>query len=138
MSSIGLAGHIRAVSTGIDPAKQSNTKWNPIRDLLAESLHLREDDVYVATISKPGNLSVRLEQSRASRAADVVVGMYTGRNAQLTQCVDAAVTHAGGRLVLLFTGGPGSWNLTAIVKSKAQSVPSALAAEYPAASVVSY
>jgi hypothetical protein len=137
-SSPGLATHIRAIAASIDPTQPSNTKWNPVRDLLAEALNLTEDDVYVSTISKPGNLSVRLEQSASARVAEIVAAMYTGRPAELIRCIDAAVKHADGRVVLVFTGGPGSWVVTAIVKPRAQSVPAPLPTEYPGASVVDY
>jgi hypothetical protein len=138
MSAPGLATHIRAVSAGIDPSSKSTTKWNPVRDLLAEALNLNEDDVYVSTVSKPGNLSVRGDQSGGSRATDVFAGMYTGQMGQLGRCVTAAAKHGDGRLMLLFTGAPGSWTLAAIVKPRGQAVPAALAAEYPTASVVNY
>lgn len=134
----GLAKHIPAVSAGINPSLPSTTKWNPVRNLIAEALGVHEDNVYVSTVSKPGNLSVRGDQSGGSRDTSVFAGMYTGKRAQLARCVEAAAKHANGRLMLLFTGGPGAWTLAAIVKPLTQAVPTVLATEYPGASVVSY
>lgn len=138
MSRYSLASTLRAVAGRIDSAKVSNTKWNPVRDLLSEALNEDPDDVYVTTVSKPGNLSVRLEQSTRGRNAPVVAAMYTGNRAELPQCVESAVRRcAGRRTILVFErGSAGVWTLAALVKPSGVPVPPVLSTEYPAASVV--
>jgi hypothetical protein len=138
MSAHGLAHTIRSRAHTIDPTSPSTTKWNPVRDLIAEALHVIADDVYVTTVSKPGNLSVRLEQSGGARNADVVAAMYTGSPAQLPECVEAAEKRCAGRLILTFSVDPaaGGWTLLAVVKPASMPLPSTLAREYPGATVV--
>lgn len=133
-----LAQHIRDKSLAIQSTRVSVTKWKPIGDLVAEAIGLSADDVYVTTVSKPGNLGVRLEQSRNARDASVVVVMYTGFEAELERCVQAAVKRcAGRRLLLVFADdSTGSKTLMAIVKPTDEPIPDEIAVAYPAAAVI--
>ena len=134
-----LASDVAATAAPIDPTKVSISKWRPVEGVLAEALHLDPEDVYGATISKPGNLSVRVGQSPRGRAAPVVLLMYTGDGDELEQCVAAAVNHCADRdLALLFAEGTQGWTLAAILQPPGATVPAALAAAYPAASVISF
>jgi hypothetical protein len=47
----------RAVG-GVDATEVSTTKWQGLRDVVAEALLVSPEDVYVTTVSKPGNLGV--------------------------------------------------------------------------------
>jgi hypothetical protein len=134
-----LAINIDAAATAVDPTEPSTTKWNEVEALLAETLHPTTSGVYVATVSKPGNLKVRAEQSQKGVGAVALAGMYTGRQDQLDQCVASARKRCveRGLLILLFAPGVGGkWTLQAIVKPTASPVPPKLAAAYPAASVI--
>ncbi len=137
MSAFSLAASIRAAASHIDASKVSNTKWNPVRDLLAEAFNEDPDDFYVTTISKPGNLSVRLEQSAHGRSAPFVAAMYTGDLKQVAQCVEGAAKRCQGReMILVFVEDAAGWTLAAVVKPPHVGLPPVLATEYPAASVV--
>ena len=135
---IGLAGHIRDRSRLIESTKVSVTKWNPIRDLIAEATDADSSDVYVTTVSKPANVGVRLEQSRKARSALIVVIMYTGANAELERCVQAAAKRcANRRMLLVFTdNAEGDKTLAAIIKPSDEAIPVDIARAYPSASVV--
>jgi hypothetical protein len=134
----GLALHIRDRALAIESAKVSVTKWHPISELVAEASHVDPEDVYVTTVSKPGNLSVRLEQSRKARDASIVVIMYTGIDAELERCVEAAAKRCVDRRMLLIfaDNARGNKTLAAIVKPTSETVPVEIADAYPAAPVV--
>jgi hypothetical protein len=133
-----LADHIRNRARAIDDTKVSVTKWNPIRDLLAEAAGTDSNDLYVTTVSKPGNLGVRLEQSARAREATVVVIMYTGEDDELERCVEAARKRASRRdMMLVFADDQkGDKYLAAIVKPAAVAIPTDIATAYPSAIVV--
>jgi hypothetical protein len=135
---IGLAGHIRDRSRLIESTKVSVTKWNPIGDLIAEAGDTDSSDVYVTTVSKPANVGVRLEQSGKARNAPIVVIMYTGANAELERCVQAAAKRcANRRMLLVFADdAEGDKTLAAIVKPSDEAIPVDIAGAYPSASVV--
>ena len=137
MSTYPLATSIRAVAAQIDPTPPSVSKWNPVKDVLADSLGEDPDDFYVTTISKPGNVSVRFGQSEHARSAPFVGAMYTGDRKQLSQCIEAIASRCAGReMVLVFTEDALGWTLTAVVKPPSVVLPPLLASEYPAASIV--
>lgn len=137
MSTYSLASTLRAVASRIDPTKVSTTKWNPVRDLIAEALNEDPDDVYVITVCKPGNLSVRLDQSSRGQTAPLVAVMYTGDRRELERCVESAVKRCAGRkMILVFAEDSSGWNLAAVVKPRAQALPTVLSAQYAGAGVV--
>lgn len=134
-----LAAEIKRVAAEIQASKVSNTKWGPIEDLIAEATHVAEDDVYAATVSKPGNLSVRMNQSDLALDADVFVAMYTGADDEMERCVTSAVKRCrkqNRRFVLILADQGKGMELVVVVKQPTEGVPSELAAAYPAASVL--
>lgn len=135
---IGLARHIRDRSRLIESTKVSVTKWNPIRDLIAEATNADSSDVYVTTVSKPANVGVRLEQSRKARNSLVVVIMYTGADEDLERCVQAALNRCDGRrMILVFADdSSGDKTLAAIIKPSIETIPEEIARAFPSASVV--
>jgi hypothetical protein len=137
MSTYPLASSIRAVASNIDPTPPSVSKWNPVRDVLADALNESPDDFYITTVSKPGNLSVRLGQSESARTARFVGAMYTGDHKELPQCIEAAVTRCAGReLILVFIEDAMGWTLDTVVKPTSVTMPAVLVSEYPGANVV--
>lgn len=141
-TSFDLASEFARVAGPVDPTRRSNTKWRPIDALLAEELGIGIDDVYTATLSKAGNLSVRLVQSRRADAGGVAVGMWTGRTeADFDRTVAAARTHLSDRdLVILAgrervgSGGP-EWTVRVFLPGP-NGVPPSLAQAWPNATVI--
>ena len=136
-----LAAELDETAASIDPSRVSVSKWNPVRDLLAEAIGVDPTDVYVATVSKAGNYSVRFDQSRGAREADVAVAMYPDSDpAELDRIVRSAETRfavGDRRFVLVFAFQQSQWSLRALLKDGSDAVPPALAAAWPAATVVS-
>jgi hypothetical protein len=130
-----LARDIRLAAAQVQSDEPSTTNWGPVTDLIAEALHLGEGAVYAATVSKPGNLSVRMSQSDDARDADVFVAMYTGDRKIIQSCVESAVKRArrqGRQLVLVFADLGAGMKLAAAVKQPTDSIPSALAQAFDA------
>src|SRR2546425_5475681 len=97
-----LARDVRQVTAGIDPARTSTTKWNPLRDVLAEALHEAPRDIYPTTVSKAGNIPVRFRQSDRA-GAPIVVAVYTGPGSNdLANTINQAKARAAGRRLVLF------------------------------------
>jgi hypothetical protein len=132
-----LANDIRNIASSVQSAKVSTTKWRPIGDVLAEALSIHPENVYVTTVSKPGNLTVRMEQSARARDAVIVAAMYTGNQPEIAACVVSAQKRSEpGRQILIFADNGAGMTLEAIVKQASDSVPAVLAAAYPTATVV--
>jgi hypothetical protein len=133
-----LREHIRAAAAPVDPSAPSVSKWWPVRDLLAEAMGLPPDEIYVATVSKPGNLKVRSEQSQRGTGAKVLGGMYTGRTDQLEQCLRSAKARCLERnlMILIFVDEGRGFDMIAVVKQTSMRMPSMLASTYPTASML--
>jgi hypothetical protein len=134
-----IAGHIKERAQQIDPSAPSTTNWWPVRELVAEAMGLEPEEVYVSTISKPGNLKPRSEQSQRGVGSKVLVGMYTGALIELDRCVTSAEKRCRerGLTILVFADAGAGFTLEAIVKPTNVPVPHTVATEYPAATVIS-
>jgi hypothetical protein len=131
----GLARHLPALAQKVNPSAPSVPKWHPVRNLLAEALGVPENDVYVTTVSKAGNLRVRVEQSDDARNAKILVGMYTG-GVDLESTLESMKARCKrGKRLGLIVDRSANWRVIAIVKHRGTAVPSVLASEYPGASV---
>jgi hypothetical protein len=117
MSTSKFAQAFAAKAAKVNPSAPSNTKWNGVRDLLAEEVGVESDDVYVATVSKPGNTSVRFAQSDAADAGAILVGMNTYKPSALDQSIDAVRRVADGRVSVAALGMrvAGNWTIVAIL-----------------------
>jgi hypothetical protein len=134
-----LASEIRRLAQRVQSDETSTTNWRPIELAVAEALGMRAYDVYASTVSKSGNLSVRMDQSPRARAAPVFVAMFTGPRSDEDRCVEAARRHGAGRsLVLVFADDAQGKTLLAIVKPRGQAVPATLASAYPGAGVADF
>jgi len=135
-----LAKELDETARSIDPSRVSVSKWNPVRDVLAEAIGVDPTDVYVATVSKAGNYGVRFGQSRGAREADIAVAMYPDSDpVELDRILRSAETRFAEedrRFVLVFASQRSQWSLRALLKGRADSVPPAVAAAWPAATVV--
>ncbi|WP_341250214.1 AAA family ATPase [Euzebya pacifica] len=68
-----------------DFSAPSTTKFRDVGAVIAQALDVDHDDVYVAAVSKPGNLSVRLTQSvRATSARVAVAVLYEDVDVEAT------------------------------------------------------
>src|SRR4051812_38527589 len=108
-----LANDFNMAASAVDDTEVSTTKWRGVGGVLAETLGYNDDDIYVTTVSKPGNVTVRMGQSPKARGADLIVMMYTGHAAQLPQAVDTAARRAAddgnGQGVLFYSPTGGGW-----------------------------
>lgn len=121
-----------AKAAKVDAGAPSTSKWNGVRDLLAEDVGLDPDEVYVATISKPGNASVRFGQSQAARSADVLVAMYTGSASEVEATIEALrrVAAPQGRVGVIATNA-GGWSVAAVIGPHGDSTAAAIASSNP-------
>jgi hypothetical protein len=138
--SSALATEFDQASGSVVSSLVSVSKWRPVQDLIAEALAVDPGDVYVATVSKAGNLGVRFGQSKRARDASVAIAMYDDNDpVELQRIVSSAETKFAEEdrdLVLVFASGR-QWSLIALVKHTSDPVPPALAAAWPAATVLS-
>lgn len=137
-----LAAEFMARADRVNPSLRSNTKWEPIDKLVAEALGLDDEDVYTATVSKAGNLSVRTSQSK-SAGASVIVVMWTGEEQgphDFDHTVTAARTHLNDRdLVLLARRANGltGWEIVASLSANG-TMPPVIAKAWPSAIALSF
>jgi hypothetical protein len=142
MSEDDLAKEFSRRADKVDPSLTSNTKWEPIDKLVAEALGLEDEDVYTATVSKAGNLSVRTTQSKTA-GASVIVVMWTGETqgrSDFDRTVEAAGKHLADRdLVLLARRKDGETGWKIVVSMSANGkMPSVIAKAWPAAIALSF
>jgi hypothetical protein len=132
-----LAAQIKERASTIDSSATSTTKWHPIANLLAEAIGLEPEDLYVFTVSKPGNLKPKSEQP-GSTDAKVLVGMYTGNPNEMEQTVESAEKRCKerGLPVLIFDNHGGGFALEVVVKLAGTAMMPTLAAEYPTVSII--
>ena len=142
MSEDDLAKEFSKRADKVDPSLTSNTKWEPIDKLIAEALGLDDEEVYTATVSKAGNLSVRTTQSKTA-GASVIVAMWTGEKQgrhDFDRTVKAAGEHLADRdLALLARREDGKTGWEIIVSMSANGkMPSVIAKAWPAATALSF
>jgi hypothetical protein len=143
MSASVLAEEFANRADPVNPALTSNTKWEPVDKLLAEALGRDDTDVYTATVSKAGNLSVRTAQSKTA-GASVIVVMWTGEKQKSPHDFDRTVAairqHLSDRdlvLVARRASGVSGWEIVASL-SATGGMPTAIAKAWPSAIALSY
>ena len=123
-----LAALLSAVA---DPS-QPKSSYGDVRKFLAAELGRPTDELYVAVVSKPGNVSVRADQSPASRRAKVFVGVLSS-SAHLEATIEAMSKRIGpGRYegAIALTPTASGWMVTLV--APAASTPfSPLAQRFP-------
>src|SRR4051794_11150920 len=92
-----FAQHFAMRAGKVNPSAPSTTHWNGVRDLLAEELGREAEEVYVSTISKPGNVSVRFKQSDAAQGGPVLLAMHTDKAKNLGKTIEALRKIAAAR-----------------------------------------
>jgi len=142
MSEDDLAKEFSKRADKVDPSLTSNTKWEPIDRLMAEALGRDDEDVYTATVSKAGNLSVRTTQSKTAGALVIVV-MWTGEKQgrhDFDRTVKAAAKHLADRnLVLLARRRDDETGWEIVVSMSANGkMPRVIAKAWPAATALSF
>jgi hypothetical protein len=142
MNGFALAAEFMRRADAVDPSLTSITKWEPIDQLMAEVLGRDDEDVYAATVSKAGNLSVRTSQSKTA-GASVIIVMWTGEQSgpnDFDYTVNAVRKHLADRgLVLLArrANGVSGWEIAASL-SASGGMPPIIAEAWPAAIALSY
>jgi hypothetical protein len=133
MAASQFANQFAAKAAKVNAEEPSTSKWNGVRDLFAEDLGLDPDEVYVATISKPGNVSVRFGQSEAARSADVLVAMHTGRSSELEGTIEALrrVAAPRGHVGVVADGSAGGWSVAAVIGPSGDAIAATIASSSP-------
>jgi hypothetical protein len=134
-----FAQHFATRAGKVNPSAPSTTNWNGIRDLLAEELGREPEDVYVSTISKPSNVSVRFKQSDAARARPVLLAMHTDLAKNLGKTIDALRKLAAprGAFAVVAARGDGGWRIVSMLADEREPDATTLLAHFPDAIVVS-
>ena len=118
-----------------DPT-QPKSSFGDVQTFLAGLLGMPNDAVYVSSVSKPGNLQVRADQSPRSRAAKIFVGVLSSP-AHVGASVTAMVGRIGpGRLdggLLVVSDRDGAWSLAAVVEPPGGALRGRLREYFPTA-----
>jgi hypothetical protein len=133
-----VAAVSRAVAA-VRPQATSTIKWNGVGSLLARSLGLAPEAVYVTSVGGLSrNISVRLAQSRRARDAAVAAVIWAGVEEPTHQAIAAASRACIEipRLTLVFTIDNGHLDLAAIVTPPSLPAPAALTLAWPNAAVI--
>jgi hypothetical protein len=133
-----VAAVSRAVAV-VRPQATSTTKWNGVASILARSLGLSPEAVYVTSVGGLSrNISVRLAQSRRARDAAVGAVIWAAVDEPAHQAIAAASRACIEipRLTLVFTIDNGRVDLAAIVTPPSLPAPAALTLAWPTAAVV--
>jgi hypothetical protein len=142
LSGKALAEEFMRRADAVNPSSTSITKWNPVNLLLEEVLRRERGDVYAATVSKAGNLSVRTEQSKTA-GASVIVVMWTGEKqvrGDFDSTIAAIRKHRADRdlvLVARRANGTSGWGIVASLSANGK-MPAIIAGAWPAAIALSY
>ncbi len=117
----------------------STTSWHGVRNLIAEQVDLEPEDVYLTTISKPANVSVRFFQSKAVFRASLLVAMHTDVPATVPGTVRALREIAVERGVSAVVATPedGEWSVVEVLCQPGDEAAEELTRCYPAATAVS-
>lgn len=134
-----FAHHFAARAAKVNPSAPSTTNWNGVRDLLAEELGREPEDVYVSTVSKPGNVSVRFKQSDAAQGRQVLLAMHTDKPKNLGKTIKALrkIAAPRGAFAAVAARGDGGWRIVGLVAEPDEPDTEALLQHYPQAMVVS-
>lgn len=121
-----------AKAAKVDPSLSSTTKWHGVRDLVAEEVGFDSGNVYVATISKPGNVTVRFGQSNAANAGALLLAMHTDKPRALEGTIRALGRLAAERdaSAAVASRENGHWEIVAILANPRKDGASALASCY--------
>jgi 5-methylcytosine-specific restriction enzyme B len=127
---------IRAVA---DPAQPASS-FGDVERLLGEHLHVPPERVYASWISKPGNLRVRLTQSRRARTADLHIAVSKDHadvpgNIRASERLIADDGFRGSVLVCA-QSDDGPWMVAAVVEPSTRDVGSRLREDFPDVEVV--
>ncbi|MGH3979897.1 MAG: hypothetical protein ACRDRZ_13010 [Pseudonocardiaceae bacterium] len=68
---------INARLHGVNHSAPSNSKYNPLAEYLAGLTGLDLASIYIVHISKPGNVTVRMEQSQRAKHAELLIGVVS-------------------------------------------------------------
>ena len=130
-----FAAKAAKVKTGIP----SNTSWHGVRNLIAEQVGLEPEDVYLTTISKPANVSVRFFQSKAVFRSSLLVAMHTDSSATVPGTVRALreIAVERGVSAAVAIREDGEWLVVEILCQPADKAAEELSRCYPAATAVS-
>jgi MoxR-like ATPase len=105
-------GQINQLLADVNHSAPSVSKYGGLEGYLADLTGLPSQDVYVSYISKAGNFTVRMNQSRRVQRARLVVGLL-GRPDDIPATVDAARRFAAaqptGVTVVILAEGPAGW-----------------------------
>lgn len=139
MSATQFAQHFAAKAAKVNPSAPSTTKWNGVRALFAEELGLEPNDVYVTTLSKPGNATVRFGQSAAALSASVLVGMHTDSPAVIEQTINTTSKIVAERnsIAAVAMREAGDWIVVAVLAKRSNGDAASIARCYPDAVVLS-
>jgi hypothetical protein len=134
-----FAQHFATRAAKVNPSAPSTTNWNGVRDLLAEELGREFEDVYVSTISKPGNVSVRFKQSDAAQEGPVLLAMHTDMAKNLGKTIEALrkIAAPRGAFAVVAARGDDGWQIVGMVADDGESDVAILLKHYPNAMVVS-
>ncbi len=127
---------LEALLSAVADPSQPKSSYGDVRNYLAEQLNRPVEDVYVSVVSKPGNFSVRADQSPASRRAKVFAGVLSSP-AHLETTVEAMSKRIGpGRYegTIAFVPTDKGWSTT-LVTSSGSGVFTGLQQAMPSASV---
>lgn len=138
MSNPNFRDQFAAKAARVETGIPSTTNWHGVRDLLAEEVGVPPQEIYVSTISKVANVSVRFFQSRAVFRASVLVAMHTGDPATVPGTVKAmqAIAAERGVSALVATPEEGKWAIVAILRPSGDPRLEPLAESYPEAVMV--
>ncbi len=141
MSSLSsdFARHFADRAAKVNPSIPSTTNWNGVRDLLAEELGREDEEVYVSTISKPGNVSVRFKQSDAAQVRQVLLAMHTDEPKNLMKTIEALrkLVKPRGAFAAVAAQGDNGWQIVGIVGDDEEDDTKVLLQHYPQAMIVS-
>lgn len=134
-----FAHHFATRAGKVNPSAPSTTNWNGVRDLLAEELGREPEDVYVSTISKPGNVSVRFKQSDAAQDGPVLLAMHTDEAKNLARTLEALrkIVAPRGAFAAVAARGHDGWQIVGMIVEEGEPDAAALLEHYPHAIVVS-
>jgi hypothetical protein len=138
MSNSNFREQFAAKAARVKTGLPSTTNWHGVRNLLAEEVGVAPEDIYVSTISKPANVSVRFFQSKAVFRASVLVAMHTGDPATVPGTVKAMQGIAAERGVVAVVATPEEegWVIVAILRPSGDTRLESLAESCPEAVVV--
>jgi hypothetical protein len=138
MSNSNFQEQFAAKAATVDTESSSTTNWYGVRNLFAEQLRLDPKKVYVATISKPGNVRPRFFQSEGAVEASLLVGMHTDAPDKVPATVAAAMKIAAKRGVpaVVATREGGEWSVAVVLRPRGDESLEPLTECFPNAMVL--